>query len=62
MLNISTFFVHHYRRYLAIAGFNGFRNTLVEFLYAVIDKAGSEHIDVSKLINLTLTEYPAIQE
>lgn len=39
-----------------------FRNTLVEFLYAVIDKVGSDYIDVSKLINLTLCEYPAVQE
>ena len=39
-----------------------FRNCLVEFLYAVIDKVGSDNLDVAKLVNLTLTEYPAIQE
>lgn len=39
-----------------------FRNTLVEFLYAVIDKAGSDYIDLSKLVSLTLCEYPAVQE
>ena len=37
-----------------------FRNSLVEFLYAVIDKAGSDLLDVPSLINLTLTEFPAI--
>ena len=39
-----------------------FRNTLVEFLYAVIDKAGSDYLDLSKLVSLTLWEYPAVQE
>lgn len=39
-----------------------FRNWLVDFLYSVLDKAGTEYIDVSKLINLTLSEYPAVQE
>ena len=35
---------------------------MVEFLYAVIDKAGSEYLDLSKLISLTICEYPAVQE
>lgn len=39
-----------------------FRNTLVDFLYSVIDKAGSDNLDLPKLINLTLCEYPAVQE
>lgn len=33
---------------------SSFRNALVDFLYAVIDKAGSENLDLSKLVNLTL--------
>lgn len=33
---------------------SSFRNALVDFLYAVIDKAGSQNLDLSKLINLTL--------
>ena len=39
-----------------------FRNTLVEFLYALVDKAGSDLLDVPSLVNLTLSEFPAIQE
>lgn len=37
-----------------------FRNCLVAFLYAVIDKAGSDYLQVPTLVNLTLFEYPAI--
>lgn len=39
-----------------------FRNTLVAFLYAVIDKAGSDFLQVPTLVNLTLSEYPEVQE
>lgn len=39
-----------------------FRNTLVAFLYAVIDKAGSDYLQVPTLVNLTLSEYPEVQE
>ena len=37
-----------------------FRNTLVEFLYAVIDKAGNRNLEVATMVNLTLADYKVI--